>query len=164
MRIALTILFMSLSLSANADNCERTLDKAKIESLLKSAATKHNVDYDLLWAVVKQESDFNQCAVSHAGAEGLMQLMPGTAKELGVINSFDPVQNIEGGTKLLAQLLKQFEIPQFALAAYNAGKGTLKRYRRPPPYDETKKYIRAVLTTVEKRKRGDGWFVWSDEN
>src|SRR5688500_13861297 len=96
--------------------------------LINVAAKKHGVDPTLVAAVTKAESGFNPKAVSHAGAKGLMQLMDPTAKALGVTDSFDPKQNVEGGTKFLSEMLKRFKKPELALAAYNAGPGAVSKH------------------------------------
>jgi soluble lytic murein transglycosylase-like protein len=109
------------------------------------AAQRNGLDPALLAGLIKQESGFNPNAGSPAGAQGLCQLMPGTARGLGVTNLHDPVQSIEGGAKYLAQQLKTFngDVAR-ALAAYNAGPGAVQRYGGVPPYAETQNYVRAV--------------------
>jgi soluble lytic murein transglycosylase-like protein len=112
---------------------------------ITAAAKKHGLDPALLAGLVKQESGFNPNAGSPAGAQGLCQLMPGTAAGLGVTDLHDPVQSIEGGAKYLAQQLKTFngDVAR-ALAAYNAGPGAVQRFGGVPPYAETQNYVRAV--------------------
>jgi soluble lytic murein transglycosylase-like protein len=118
----------------------------KWDNLIQAASTRHNVDHQLIRAVIAQESAGNQYAVSHAGAKGLMQLMDGTAQQLGVSNSFSPSQNIDGGTRYLRMLLDQFDGDEtLALAGYNAGPNAVKRYNGIPPYEETRDYVRSVL-------------------
>jgi hypothetical protein len=112
---------------------------------IERAAIEHNVDPALVRAVIHAESAFNPYAVSPKGAEGLMQLMPATARMLGVRNSFSPEANIYGGTKYLAQLLKRFKNESHAIAAYNAGEVPVTRYNGIPPYSETREYVRRVL-------------------
>lgn len=104
------------------------------------------MDPALVKAVIMTESSVNANAVSRRGAKGLMQIMPKTAKSLGVKNSFHPEQNIEAGTKHLKNLMNEYDGNiKLALAAYNAGSGTIKRYRGIPPYKETRSYIKKVL-------------------
>ena len=112
---------------------------------IETAAALHNVDAALVRAVIHAESAFNPYAVSPKGAQGLMQLMPATARMLGVSNSFSPESNIHGGTKYLAQLLKRFRNEAHAIAAYNAGEVPVTKYNGIPPYSETRAYVRRVL-------------------
>lgn len=112
--------------------------------LFVKAGAKYGVSPKLLAAVAKVESSYNPNAVSKSGAQGLMQLMPGTAKGLGVKNSFDPEQAINGGAKLLAHNLKEFKSLPLALAAYNAGGGAVHKYGGIPPFAETQAYVPKV--------------------
>lgn len=115
-------------------------------AIIKQAAEKYNIPEKLIASVIRQESNFNNTVVSRSGAQGLMQLMPGTARFLGVTNSFDPVQNIMGGTKYLRQMLDQFGGNiEHALAAYNAGPGNVKKHGGIPPFKETQQYVKKVL-------------------
>jgi hypothetical protein len=116
--------------------------------LFSRAGARHGVDPSLLAAVASQESGFNASAVSRAGAQGLMQFMPATAKGLGV-NALDPSSAIDGAARYLSSLSKQFGSTELALAAYNAGPGTVTRYGGVPPYPETQNYVRAVMTKAE---------------
>ncbi|WP_220793405.1 transglycosylase SLT domain-containing protein [Nocardioides stalactiti] len=118
--------------------------------LINAAAARTGVPADLIAAVAKQESGYNPAAVSSAGAQGLMQLMPGTASDLGVRDPFDPRQAIDGGSRLLASLLDRFGRTDLALAAYNAGPGAVLRYDGIPPYPETQNYVRSVLAIMEQ--------------
>ena len=109
------------------------------------AAERHAVEPSLIRAVIHAESAYAPEAVSPKGAQGLMQLMPGTARELAVLDPFDPNSNIDGGTLYLARLLDEFDGDwKLATAAYNAGPGAVRKYSGVPPYDETREYVRRV--------------------
>ncbi|UCG11194.1 MAG: transglycosylase SLT domain-containing protein [Deltaproteobacteria bacterium] len=118
----------------------------RYDKIIDRAARLHGVDSCLVKAVIKAESDFNERAVSRAGAEGLMQLMPETANELAVNDSFDPNQNIRAGVRYLKRQLRSFQnnVP-LALAAYNAGESVVRRYGSIPPFEETRVFVDRVL-------------------
>jgi peptidoglycan DL-endopeptidase CwlO len=116
--------------------------------LFSRAASRYGVDASLLAAMASQESGFNSQAVSPAGAQGLMQFMPSTAAGLGV-NALDPSSAIDGAARYMSSLTKQFGSTDLALAAYNAGPGTVSRYGGIPPYSETQNYVRSVMSKAE---------------
>lgn len=122
----------------------------KINQAISDASKKYNLDPNLIRAVIKQESGFDPCAQSHCGAQGLMQLMPRTARDMGVKESFDIEQNIDGGSKYLRQMLDQFDGKlDHAIAAYNAGPTAVEKYNGVPPFAETKNYVPSVLAHME---------------
>lgn len=129
------------------DGAVATENFYRFDRIILRAADKYDVEFELIKAIIKVESDFNSLAVSSKGAMGLMQLMPGTAKELRVRHSFDPEENIDAGTRYFKSLLGYFKDNlSLALAAYNAGKDTvIKNNKRIPPYKETKEYVKKVL-------------------
>lgn len=119
---------------------------ASLEKIFQKAADKYGVDVELLKAMAKAESDFDPDATSKSGAMGIMQLMPGTAKSLGVTDAYDPVQNIMGGAKYIADLLDKYDNNvAYALAAYNAGSGNVDKYNGIPPFEETQRYVVRIL-------------------
>ena len=135
-----------------ADVPDEKLTDAEIHQLLAHAGSAHDLDTDLLASVVRAESGGHTRAVSRAGAQGLMQLMPGTASELGVANAFVPDQNVNGGTAYLDSLLKRYhDNLALALAAYNAGPGAVDRWHGIPPYRETRLYIARVIREFNRR-------------
>jgi hypothetical protein len=128
------------------------LTPVDLREMLTRAGTEHNLDVDLLASVVKAESDGNARAVSHAGAQGLMQLMPGTAAGLGVQDSFQPEQNVRGGSTYLDALLTRYhDNLALALAAYNAGPEAVDKYHGIPPYSETRAYVARVIHEFNRR-------------
>lgn len=117
------------------------------EEIISEASTKYNVPEKLIHSVIQIESNYNSNATSYAGASGLMQLMPTTARSLGVQDVFDPSDNIMGGTKYLSQLLTKYEGNiELTLAAYNAGPGNVEKYGGVPPFKETENYVEKVKT------------------
>ncbi len=126
----------------------------ELVNLVREYARYYGVDESLVYAVIHAESGFNPKAVSPAGACGLMQLMPGTAAEMGVADIFDPAQNIAGGVQYLSKMLKLFGKKDLALAAYNAGPENVKRYNGIPPFAETIQYVYIVKKLEEGYRSG----------
>jgi soluble lytic murein transglycosylase-like protein len=124
------------------------MEPAALSQMVQQSAEKNHVDPALVRAVISTESNWNSSAVSAKGALGLMQLIPGTAQRLGVGNAFDPVQNVEGGTRYLAMLLQRYngDVTK-AVAAYNAGPGAVDRFGGVPAYRETRNYVQKVTST-----------------
>jgi soluble lytic murein transglycosylase-like protein len=118
----------------------------RIQQVIEDAARKYQIPAEIIRAIVKVESNFNPQAVSSEGARGLMQLMPATAKELGVKNSFDIRENVEAGSRYFKEMLDRFDGKiELALAAYNAGPGAVSRHKGIPPYRETQNYVKKVM-------------------
>lgn len=135
-----------------ADAPDEKLTDVELHQLLAHPGAAHDLDADLLASVVREESNGHTRAVSRAGAQGLMQLMPGTASELGVANAFVPDQNVNGGTAYLDSLLKRYhDNLALALAAYNAGPGAVDRWHGIPPYRETRLYVARVIHEFNRR-------------
>jgi hypothetical protein len=132
---------------------EAKIDQQTLNIMVNGASQRHQIDPDFINSVIRAESGFNNRAVSKKGAQGLMQLMPGTASQLGVKNSFDPNANVEGGTKYLRELLEKYDydVPK-ALAAYNAGAGRVDKYHGVPPYSETQAYVARIIRDYNKKK------------
>ncbi len=120
--------------------------RSPYDRFIEEAAARHGVSAELVRAVIRAESNFDPRAVSPRGAQGLMQLAPGTARDLGIANPFDPRQNIQGGVRYLRMLLERYDgNVALALAGYNAGPTAVRRHRGIPPYRETRGYVRKVL-------------------
>lgn len=127
------------------DEERRPIFSSRYDEIIVAAARKFDVDAALISAVIKAESNYDPRAVSRKGAQGLMQLMPATARRFGVADSFDPVANIDGGTRYLRWLLEKFEgNAELVLAAYNAGEGNVWKYNGVPPFRETIGYVKRI--------------------
>ncbi len=159
---------MSIADRIKAESHESIMASTKKEktdeyqSIIHTAATAYAVDPNLIKAIIMTESSGNPKAVSYAGAKGLMQLMPATAKELGVKDCFNPEHNINGGVKYFKKLLDRFGGDvQLALAAYNAGSRKVLQYKGVPPFKATKKYIKKVDQYYQRYKSQQAWGVSS---
>jgi soluble lytic murein transglycosylase-like protein len=130
------------------------LSRADLDQMVRDASARHQLDPDFVNSVIKAESNFQVHAVSSKGAQGLMQLMPGTASLLGVHDAFDPQANVEGGTAYLSQLLDLYHNDAIkALAAYNAGAHRVDQYHGVPPYMETRAYVARIVRDYNAKKR-----------
>ncbi|WP_307000098.1 lytic transglycosylase domain-containing protein [Lederbergia panacisoli] len=137
---------MAVNLNTTINN--NTTIPENIETIIQKASEVYNLPAKLIKSIIKHESNFNPTTVSSAGATGLMQLMPQTAKGLGVTDIFDPLQNVMGGSKYLRNMLDKYDGNlTFALAAYNAGPGNVDKYGGIPPFKETQNYVRKVTET-----------------
>ena len=125
-----------------------------LNEVIDTIGDRHHIDPDLINSVIRAESGFKPHAVSPKGAQGLMQLMPHTASQLGVANAFDPKANVEGGTRYLRELLERYNFDLVkALAAYNAGPHRVEQYRGVPPYYETRAYVASIIRDFNRKKR-----------
>jgi soluble lytic murein transglycosylase-like protein len=133
--------------SSQKKTSQKDTSNIDFQDIVHQTASNYDIDPTLIKAVIQTESNWNDRAISKKGAIGLMQLMPGTAVDMDVLNPFDPEENIEGGTKYLRYLLERFNGDlTLALAAYNAGPSTVERYGYVPPITETKQYVKKVLS------------------
>lgn len=140
-------------------------ETTSMDDIFEEASETYNVPISLVKAVAKAESNFNADAVSSAGAQGVMQLMPATAKSLGVNDSFDAYENIMGGTKYLGQLLDKYDGDvSLALAGYNAGMGNVAKYGGVPPFTETKNYIEKVMDYAKMDLDSNATYTPSSNN
>ena len=143
-----------------AESQEVIASEAKLQpslnEVVSSAGDKHRIDPDFINSVIRAESNFNPKARSPKGAQGLMQLMPGTASRLGVTDAYDPTSNVNGGTQYLRELLQKYNGDAIkALAAYNAGPGRVQQYHGVPPYRETRAYVARIIKDFNKKKLAD---------
>ncbi len=127
--------------------------KVSMEQAIAAGSERYRIDPDLIASVIRAESNFNAHAISPKGAQGLMQLMPKTASQLGVVNPFDPGANVDGGTRYLRELIERYNFDLVkALAAYNAGPQRVEQYGGVPPYRETRAYVARIVRDFNKKK------------
>lgn len=134
---------------------EKRYSRKELKWLVRKYGTQYGVDPDLGVAVLKVESDFRRRAESSAGAQGLMQIMPGTQEHLGVEDPFDPEDNIAAGVRYLGWLMEKYGSMRLAVAAYNAGPGIVDQYGGIPPYQETKEYVERVISFYSRFENQD---------
>jgi hypothetical protein len=141
------------SAASNPSNQPKNVSPVNLDQVVKDASGKHLIDPDFINSVIRAESGFHTRAVSPKGAQGLMQLMPGTASNLGIGDAFDPIANVDGGTRYLRWLLERYnyDVPK-ALAAYNAGPHRVDQYHGVPPYLETRAYVARIIKDFNKKK------------
>ena len=145
---------MTTPLPGQAPAAKPALSRAELDQFVREISIRYQLDPDFVMSVIKAESNFQARAVSRKGAQGLMQLMPETASQLGVADPFDPKANVAGGTAFLNQLLEQYHNdPVKALAAYNAGAHRVQQYHGVPPYRETQAYIARIIRDFNAKKR-----------
>jgi len=138
---------------AAAANLQAPQSSMNVADAVSAASDRYRLDPDLLNSVIRAESGFNPHAVSRKGAQGLMQLMPETASQLGVPNAFDPQANVDGGTRYLRELLERYNFDIIkALAAYNAGTKRVEQYHGVPPYRETRAYVASIVRDFNRKK------------
>lgn len=147
-----TALLLAIAVSVVPGYSSSLSGKGSYDHIIEKIAHKYDLPSELIHSIIKAESNYDPYAVSSKGAAGLMQLMPKTAEQYGVKDRFDPVENIEGGTKYLKDLIKIYDQNlELILAAYNAGQEAIKRYQGIPPYPETINYIEKVKSAYGRR-------------
>jgi soluble lytic murein transglycosylase-like protein len=152
-RVVAPIVVKDARAEETAQPSAKLADDASVNEIIDHTAKRYDVDPLLVHSVIQVESGYNKYAVSHAGAQGMMQLIPSTARSLGVKNPFDAKENIEAGVRYLKQLQTTFKDDRLALAAYNAGPGAVAKYGTIPPYSETQNYVYQVGKRLGNARR-----------